>query len=71
MHDVSGTLSVGQDTNDAGTDGKDTGDDLVADVMNTIVGDLELMTPFLSNLGLTEYYLANGKNGGKIDQACQ
>ena len=67
MHNVSGTLSVDQDTNNAGTDGKDAGDNLVADVMDGIVGNLELMTPILSNLGLTEYYLANGKNGGKID----
>ena len=42
MHDVSGTLSVDQDTNDAG-------DNLVADVMDGIVGNLELMTPILSN----------------------
>ena len=71
MHDVSGTLSVDQDTNGAGADGKDAGDNLVTDVMDPIVGDPELMTPSLSNPGLAKYNLANDENGGKVNQACQ
>ena len=70
MHDVSRTLSVDQDTNDAGTDGKDARDNFVADVMDAIVADPELLTPSLSNPGLTEYKLTNEENGGKVDQAC-
>ena len=71
LHDVPGALTVDKKADTAGEDCESARGDLVADIMNSICGNFELLAVELPGLARPEKYLSTETYKRKENDACE